>query len=249
VIKIKWLILFTITTCFLTQKARAEDVSVPDFDQSCHEFKELMVSGNKLMFLRSNLTPTEASWRAVLCLHCSQDRESKLLKVISTKDGSIDWRYKEKDFLAIDEILGNEDDLNKEKLGMHSILGQVRKTCRSYLDPVNEGSHLQLTGNESCVRHEYFRLYLKRKYELSEYSYAELESKKDLAEKEFLSGCHQILQATREKNVFTKTMASVFVGIKRLLGLGLGEYDPVVSRDSKSFQREIATEVTAPKLK
>jgi hypothetical protein len=225
----------------------ADDTSVQELDQSCHEFKELMVSGNRLMFLRSNQPPNTINWKAVLCLNCNKERESGLLKVTSFKDKSIDWFFKPNDFLAIKEILSPDDDLQREIPGMHTILSDVRTKCHSYLTPINEGSHLELAGNAACIRHEYFRLYLKRKFKLTDYSYTELESKKDLSKENFYGECHQILSRASDKNLFSETYIKVVIALKQFLGSGLGDYDPVVSRDSKSFQREIATE--SPKSK
>lgn len=233
----------------IVNQSTADDSSVKSFDHSCREFKELMVAGNKLIFLRTNLSASEPTWKAVICLHCTEARESSLLRVTSLKDKSVEWHYKEKDFLALNEILAGEDDLRKEKVGMHSILASVRKTCRSVLQPVNEGSHLELQGNDKCVRHEYLRQYLKRKFSLNEISYAELESKKNQPEQEFFQGCHQLLQQSAEKNIMSKAWGSICLAVVRLFGGGLGEYDPIVSHDSKSFQREIATESSGMKSK
>lgn len=247
--KLQLLIIFTLIFAPGFDKSAADDSSVQSFDQSCREFKELMVSGNKLMFLRTNLAASDPTWKAVICLHCTEARESGLLKVTSLKDKSVEWHYKDKDFLALNEILVGEDDLKKEKLGMHSILASVRKTCRSVLEPVNEGSHLELQGNDKCVRHEYLRQYLKRKFSLNEISYTKLESKKNLPEQEFFQGCHQLLQQSADSNVVNKAWSSIYLAVKHFLGGGLGEYDPVVSNDSKSFQREIATESIGKKSK
>jgi hypothetical protein len=233
--KILFLLLFTFTIS-------ADDSSVQRFDQSCREFKELMISGNKLMFLRTNISAQEPTWKALICLNCNKQRESGLYRVTSLKDKSVDWHYNEKDYLALNEKLVSEDDLEKKKLGMQSILLSVRKTCRSTLAPINEGSHLELVGNEQCVRHEYLRQYLVRKYALDEMGYAEIESKKDLTPEEFFQGCHHILQKSEDKNFVKDTFASVYIAVKHFFGGGLGEFDPVVARDSKTLQRQIATD-------
>jgi hypothetical protein len=235
-------ILFLVCNFLFVKASSAEALSSQVYDQSCREINELMVSGNKLMFLRSNLAATGISWKAVICLHCSASRESGLLRVTNIKDGSTDWHYKDKDFLAIDEVLAAEDDLSKETLGLHSILGQVRVACKSYLDPVNEGSHLQLTGNESCVRHEYLRLYLKRRFDLNENFYVELESKKNLARPAFFQSCRQTFKQSNDRNIILKKISAILIIVKRFFGGGLGEYEPVVSRDTKSYDRTIATE-------
>lgn len=247
--KFKLLIIFVFTFSAVFEKSTADDSSVKSLDQSCREFKELMVAGNKLMFLRTNLASSEPTWKAVICLNCTEARESSLLRVTSLKDKSTDWHYKDKDFLALNEILSNEDDLKKEKLGIHSVLASVRKTCRSILQPVNEGSHLELQGNDKCVRHEYLRQYLKRKFDLNDISYAELESKKNLPQQEFFQGCHQLLQESGDKNIVRKAWSSIYLTVVRFFGVGLGEFDPVVSHDSKTFQREIATESNGIKSK
>lgn len=237
-----FLIIFTLLIGSVLDKTDADDSSVKDFDQSCREFKELMVNGNKLMFLRTNIATREPSWKALICLGCNSSRESRLLKVTSLKDKSIDWHYKEKDFLAINEILIEEDNVSTKKLGMQSILASVRTKCRSQLEPVNEGSHLELHGRERCVRHEYLRQYLKRKFDLNETDYAEMESKKDLAEEDFVHSCHQMLQRSADKNIISDTIVSIYLKVRNIFGKGLGEYDPIVARDAKSFQRQIATE-------
>jgi hypothetical protein len=38
------------------------------------------------------------------------------------------------------------------------------------------------------------------------------------------------------------TLTSVYIAVKHFFGGGLGEFDPVVARDSKTLQRQIATE-------
>ncbi len=231
------------------ESSKADELSNLMFENSCHEFKELMVAGNKLIFLRSNDPLTGATWKAVLCLNCSAEKESTLLKVTNIKNGSTDWHFKNDNFQELSEVISSEDDVSKEALGMHSILTLVRRKCRSYLDPVNEGSHLQLTGNESCVRHEYLRLYLKRKFNLNENKYTEIESKKDLLPEEFLLSCHQIMKQSVEENSVIKVLTIAYIKIRVFFGIGLGEYDPVVSKDSKTSHRDIATEETKQKLK
>ena len=240
--KLQLLVLFTLLLSLGPEVCKADDSSAKNLDQSCHEFKELMSAGNKLMFLRSNPAKKEPIWKAVICLNCNKERASELYRVTSLHDKSTDWHYSEKNFLTLNEILSGEDDHSKKKMGMQSILLSVRKTCRSLLQPINEGSHLELQGNEQCVRHEYLRQYLVRKYALNEIGYTEIESKKDLTPEEFFQGCHKVLQSSAEKNLVTDTLLTAYLSFRNFFGMGLGEYDPVVTRDSKTFKRQIATE-------
>ena len=241
-VKVKNLILILICNLITANKVNAFDTSNQALYQSCKEFKELMTAGNKLVFLRSDLARNNSTWKALICLECNSNKESSLIKVTNIDDGAVEWHYHEKDFLPIDEVIGTDEIPAKEILSMHGILSLVRTTCKAYLDPINEGSHLELSGREQCVRHEYLRLYLKRKYGLNESSYLELETKKDLTPNDFFKSCQNSLLQANERNIFSRTVASAYIGLKKILGIGLGEYEPIVSRDSKTFYREIANE-------
>lgn len=239
---LKKLTLFMLGLSLVSTNVAAFDTSIQALNQSCKEFKELMTAGNKLVFLRSDLARNNSTWKAHICLQCTPAKESSLVRVTSMENGAVDWRFPSNNFLAIDEIINTEDDSKKDIVSIHSLLNSVKKTCKAYLNPINEGSHLQLTERESCVRHEYFRLYLKRKYSLSESNYLDFETKKDLSPNDFSKSCQETLLAASEENILTRAFSTAFISVKKVLGIGLGEYEPVVSKDSKSFYREIATD-------